>query len=954
MPPNPDSSLRITLPPAPQKPARREFPLVATAAPVVGSIVMWVVTGSPFALVFAVLGPVVAVGSLLDSRRHGRRNARAEAERFQAELEVVLAGIEAAHRSERAELFAPLLLPRDLLTGSVRDPEWWRHRWGDPLPVCLGTGAVPSGLDIEHLPVGASPQVERAHAKVLAAGSLLTEAPIVVDARYGIGIVGPAIPAMALARAVASQLAFRLSPADSAITADAEGDSAWCRLLPHPFSRRDVQHGRVEFHAADSSPAADAGTVLCVVAADASALPRECRVLIRLDGAGGAALERNPSGHAVAAFRPWFVSEAQATVLAQRATAGAQADGLVSAAGTLPDSVSLSAVATPAHEHGGLPAAFAVGSTGEVVIDLVRDGPHAVVGGTTGSGKSELLVSWVLALATACSPRDVNFLLVDFKGGSSFAAVSRLPHTVGLITDLDQEAARRALLSLQAELRHRERVLASAGARSLDELPPGERMPRLVILVDEFAVVASEFPDLQALFADLAGRGRSLGIHLVLCTQRPAGVIRDSVLANCSLRLSLRVNNAADSVAVVGVPDAASLPVTPQGRCLVSVSGAAPVQVQVALAEASDAERVGAVHNASDYAVRRPWCEPLPAVVPLERALAHATTDGLVFGLADLPELQQQPAAVYDPHRDGNLVVLGGLGSGKTGALDALHEAARLQGLTVLRIPPDLEGAWDAIGHAVAAIDRPDGAPRLCLIDDVDAVLARLPTEYQLEIAELLTRLLREGPSAGIRTVVTAARATAGIQSLVSLCDSRLILRMPNRQEHALAGGDGGHFEADLPPGAGTWRGHRVQIGAIDGRVEAVESPTRAAWPWDAGGFALVASGTRTLTGCPLEVVDIAAGHPDPLDIGDGARPRMLIGDVGEWQSSWGLFTAVRGRLPIVFSGCSTAELRALTGSRQLPPPIGAQPGAGWVLAVDGTITRVQLPPWFTARPTGQ
>src|SRR5690554_5625240 len=98
MPSNTSPALRITLPPAPQKLGRREFPFVATAAPVVGSLVMWAVTGSPFALVFAVLGPVVAVGSLLDTRRHSRRNARAEAGRYQVELDGVLLGIEAAHR----------------------------------------------------------------------------------------------------------------------------------------------------------------------------------------------------------------------------------------------------------------------------------------------------------------------------------------------------------------------------------------------------------------------------------------------------------------------------------------------------------------------------------------------------------------------------------------------------------------------------------------------------------------------------------------------------------------------------------------------------------------------------------------------------------------------------------------------------------------------------------------
>src|SRR5690606_15861183 len=156
------------------------------------------------------------------------------------------------------------------------DPEWWRHRWGDPLPVCLGTGTVSSGVDIESLPMGAPPQVERAHARALAAGGSLTEAPIVVGARDGLGIAGPADPAMALARAVVSQLAFRLSPADSVITAAPEGDSSWCRAFPHPPSRRPVEQGRVEFHPADGTAQSEAGAVLCAVASDASALPREC------------------------------------------------------------------------------------------------------------------------------------------------------------------------------------------------------------------------------------------------------------------------------------------------------------------------------------------------------------------------------------------------------------------------------------------------------------------------------------------------------------------------------------------------------------------------------------------------------------------------------------------------------------------------------------------------------
>src|SRR5690606_38751968 len=146
-----------------------------------------------------------------------------------------------------------------------------------------------------------------------------------------------------------------------------------------------------------------------------------------------------------------------------------------------------------------------------------------------------------------------------------------LPHVVGIVTDLDEVAAARALRSLRAELRHRESLLAERGARSIEELADGvPALARLVIVVDEFAALTAGFPELHEVFADLAARGRSLGVHLVLCTQRPAGSVRDSVLANCTLRISLRVNNRADSIAVVGEPGAAALPRHPVGRAIIA------------------------------------------------------------------------------------------------------------------------------------------------------------------------------------------------------------------------------------------------------------------------------------------------------------------------------------------------------------------------------------------------
>src|SRR5699024_4395074 len=115
----------------------------------------------------------------------------------------------------------------------------------------------------------------------------------------------------------------------------------------------------------------------------------------------------------------------------------------------------------------GLAADIGTSLHGTVQLDLVRDGPHAVVAGTTGSGKSELLLSWVLSLAARYPPGDLAFLLVDYKGGATFAPVVSLPHVLGVLTDLDAATTSRALDSLRAELHRRERILARAGVANL-------------------------------------------------------------------------------------------------------------------------------------------------------------------------------------------------------------------------------------------------------------------------------------------------------------------------------------------------------------------------------------------------------------------------------------------------------------------------------------------------------
>ena len=205
---------------------------------------------------------------------------------------------------------------------------------------------------------------------------------------------------------------------------------------------------------------------------------------------------------------------------------------------------------------------------GPLPLDLVEQGPHSLIGGTSGAGKSELLQTLVLSLAANYSPQKVNFLFVDYKGGASSAEFRDLPHTVGYVTNLSGRLALRALTSLRAELRRR-MLLMEGRAKDLTEMlevAPDEAPPSLVIVVDEFAALVKEIPDFVAGMVDVAQRGRSLGIHLVLATQRPTGVVNDNILANTNLRIALRMLDPTDSDNIINSRVAADIPVPLRGR----------------------------------------------------------------------------------------------------------------------------------------------------------------------------------------------------------------------------------------------------------------------------------------------------------------------------------------------------------------------------------------------------
>ncbi|MGO4803631.1 FtsK/SpoIIIE domain-containing protein [Arthrobacter sp. 2MCAF15] len=234
----------------------------------------------------------------------------------------------------------------------------------------------------------------------------------------------------------------------------------------------------------------------------------------------------------------------------------------------------------------GLGAPVGAGILGTLRIDLKADGPHFLVAGTTGSGKSEFLRTLAAGLAASHSPDRVNLLFIDFKGGSGLAPLAGLPHCVGMLTDLGAAEVERTLVSLRAEVRRREELLARAMTPDLaayeSSQAAGPPVPYLVIFIDEFRILVDEVPGALSELMRIAAIGRSLGIHLIMATQRPQGALNADIRANVTSSIALRVQSGPESFDVMGSGLAAAIPITRPGRAFLSRGAQAPEEFQTA------------------------------------------------------------------------------------------------------------------------------------------------------------------------------------------------------------------------------------------------------------------------------------------------------------------------------------------------------------------------------------
>lgn len=229
----------------------------------------------------------------------------------------------------------------------------------------------------------------------------------------------------------------------------------------------------------------------------------------------------------------------------------------------------------------------------EVIFSADASGVHGMIAGTTGSGKSELLLTLIMGLAIRYDPSAVNFVLVDFKGGAAFDELRELPHCVDIVTNLDDSAVERMFSSIKAELDRRSELIASSRTKHIVDYRnkgyhrpdnPSYRgpFPHLFIIIDEFAEMVSEKPEFKAQLDSITRLGRAIGVSLILATQRPSGVITDQMRANMSLKICLRVETPDDSRELLRRSDAAFLPTSIPGRALVQVGNEPPEMIQVA------------------------------------------------------------------------------------------------------------------------------------------------------------------------------------------------------------------------------------------------------------------------------------------------------------------------------------------------------------------------------------
>ena len=815
------------------------FSWAAIVAPLILGAAM-AVLWSPLYALFMLLSPALTVMNLWEDKHRARREKKQIEKRFRVDLarfDGELIGHLGAERQRRNDRHTDLAeLRRRAATPSVH---LWERRpqHDDFLRVVVGRGTLRLDLATKAThETSTEPEVEA----LLDRSGMLHDVPVEVALLGGsvTGVTGRRATSQAVARNLIGSIVGNHGPADVEIIVLCSPGEAraweWVLLLPHVVDRHSssnrplvattvsdvaellerrgdgtapgavtsvvVVDGR-EFHEGRHAPvrllAGRQDVALVVLAEGFDWLPSQTTLVIETAGDDGRGRCIDPTGRrgpidivldGLAESTAWSLASALARFDDPELHAQGVGIPAVVPLGSLlggpVDPATIRRRWSAGRLNSGLPAPIGADEHGAVLVDLVADGPHALIGGTTGSGKSELLRSMVASMAASADVDHLAFVLIDYKGGSAFDRCGDLPHTVGVVTDLDPHLSERALRCLNAELEYRERLLRRFEADSIEAYralgDPTEPLPRLVVVIDEFATLVAELPDFVDALVGVAQRGRSLGVHLVLATQRPSGVISENIRTNTNLRVALRMLDSVDSVDVIGTDSAAHIGRDAPGRAHLRLGPGQLVEFQSALVTGSSstndealARRVpfgggespvsgGGVANSDQTALdhlvatieqahqrcglehpRCPWPEPLTSDLtlgPLWQAQNRQAgnqdenqdeiQDEIVIGEIDDPDNQQQIPAVWTPE-DGNSFVAGAAKSGVTSTLRTMIVAA-----CASRGPDELHVFVLDLGRGEFA--------DLEVLEHVGAVVGPSDAERQRRLLHLLAAEIRD------------------------------------------------------------------------------------------------------------------------------------------------------------------------------------------------------------------
>ncbi|MBD7919701.1 hypothetical protein H9657_15630 [Cellulomonas sp. Sa3CUA2] len=770
-----------------------------------------------------------------------------------------------------------------------------------------------------------------------------------------LALVGPRSSTLGAARALVLRTLGAGAPVRLVLRTGAAADWAWTRWWD-PDARLPAAEDDDVLVVADGSDTTLASWRLAVprarlllVVPPGSSPPAWASTVLRTD-------DRTPPGPAALEQVDPDVADAQARsaaalgwLLSAHGTSAVRAPAPAPALGDLPgvpppDAAAVASSWSRPDGPGTLAAPVGTGAGGRpVVLDLLQDGPHALVAGTTGAGKSELLTTAVLGLALSTPPSRLAVLLVDFKGGTGLGPLARLPHVVDHVHDLDVAAARRTLAGLRAELRRRERLLAAAGCTDVADLDRAGAAPpaRLLVGVDELRARVDDLPEAAAALARLAAQGRALGMHLLLATQRPAGAVPADLRANVGLRIALRVADEDDSRDVVGCGGPPPRDAAHPGSALVR-TGARPVTpLQVARARhrrtappvrivpsvpvpratawrvmGPPDDDVAAWVTACREAARDlpgtgvPWTRALPDRVTADEVGAGADADGLLVAVADVPDEQRRAPVRWGPGH-GHLLVLGGPRSGRSTALLTVGRHALLDRAHVhtVGLPGDAvrhlrEAAGPLLGttlplddvhRALLLLDRlatrrEAAGTVVLLLDGLDALLDALATHARGVGVDLLTALLRH-PPAGVR-VAAAGPVVPALSRLAGTFGLRLVLPVPDPSLDAQAGVPHGLLGPRTAPG-------RAVVSSTQGALvcqvvlpaPAADRPTTA--PGDHVRAALrlgVVPELATPPSGPIPAggwipLGVGGDGPGPVEV-DPGRPLVVTGAPGTGRTT--------------------------------------------------------------------